>query len=137
MAVVAGTVTNVCNHRVVGGPKVDSSNDRIYQCDVFITITGTYAQADNASVLLLNTAIASSLRNGATINLRDACWASPGIQTISGTDTKMGAMTTAISTTTMTFELTDQTFAAEYADATSVGTTKEPIGFTVTYEIDV
>lgn len=136
MAVVAGTVTNVFGHTAVGGPKTDSAGDRIYQCYVAVTITGTYAQADDASVLLLNTAIANSLRSGKTINLRDASWVAPGIQVVSSADVKIGASGTAISSTTMTFALTDQTFAAEYANATSVGTTKHPLIFSVTYETD-
>ena len=136
MAVVAGTVTNVFGHTTPGGPKVDSSSDRIWQCYVAVTVTGTYAQADDASVLLLPTAIANSLRNGKTIALRDASWVGPGIQTVSSVDTKMGATATAVSGTSMTFALTDQTFAAEYANATSVGTTKHPLIFSVTYETD-
>lgn len=129
MAVLSGSNISVFGHTTSTGPMYDSSNKAIYNCQITAEFSGTYAQADNAQILLVTTAIKDSLRTGDTIALLDASFAQAGIE---GTNTAIGAKTVAVSGTGLTMELTGADMSTEHANA-ALGTMVRPLCFSVTY----
>lgn len=129
MATLSGSNISVFGHTTVTGPSFDSSNKAVYGCHITCEFSGTYVQADNANILLVTSAIADSLRSGATIALLAACFAAPGIE---GTSTVIGAKTVAVSGTGLTLELTGADLSTEHAGA-ALGTSAKPLAFYVTY----
>jgi hypothetical protein len=130
MAVVSGTVQDVWNYTAPFGPVNDSSGNQVLTAYVSATFTGTYDQSADAQILLLNSTIASKMHAGKTVTLIDACFAAPGDEA----GTPIGAKTTAISSTTLTCELTGGDLSTEHS-AAALGSFNRPIAFAVTYKI--
>lgn len=128
MATLSGSNISVFDHTAPSGPSFDSSNKSVFNCRISAEFTGTYAQGDNANILLVTTAITDSLRSGETIALLDAAFAHPGME---GT-TILGAKTVAVSGTGLTLELTGADLTTEHANA-ALGTVTKPIMFFVAY----
>lgn len=130
MAVVSGTVQNVHGHTAAGGPKFNGSGVLLLTCVVTATFTGTYAQADNAQISAVKTAIQNSRNDGRTVTLLQAMMEHPGME---GT-TPIGAKTVAVSTADLTMELTTSDMSTEHAGA-ALSTMTAPIGFRVLYSL--
>lgn len=130
MATLEGTVNSVHGHTTVTGPAMDSSGNRVFCCFVDFTISGTYVQADNATLLAVPTAIEDSLRSGETVTLLDAASAMPGLEAGTVIDTK----TVAVSGANITFELTGADLTTEHA-AAALGTITKPLALFVKYKI--
>jgi hypothetical protein len=130
MAVVSGTVQDVWGYTAPLGPVVDSSGNQVLCAFVSATFTGTYDQSSNAQITTLNTTIANRMHAGKTVTLIDACFAAPGDEA----GTPIGAKTTAISSTTLTCELTGGDLSTEHS-AAALGTFNRPIAFLVSYTI--
>lgn len=129
MAVVNGTVWSV--------DTVDSAaNGHLQVARVKFTLSGTYAQADNAQLQAVNTAIQNSRRNGRTVTLRNAMAGDPATKD-SNPAAFMWLKTVAISTNDITFEVTDGDYSTELG-AGAVPAQMRPfellVGFT---EVDV
>lgn len=130
MAVVSGTVQDVFNYTAPLGSVVDSSGNQILCAFVTATFTGTYDQSADAQITTLNTTIASKMHSGKTVTLIDACFVAPGDEA----GTPIGAKSTAISSTTLTCELTGGDLSTEHS-AAALGTFNRPIAFCVSYKI--
>lgn len=128
MAAVDGTVTGVFDISEES-PKRTSAGASILHCKVAMTFAGTYASAGNAQTLLLADAVEAFLHDGRALTLIDASWLAFG--NLNGS--KIGAKTTAISTTTMTAELTQADASTEWADGAMSTTWVEPIVFSCTF----
>jgi hypothetical protein len=132
MAAVAGANAQAFGFTTVNGKHLmTSSNVPVLGCYVSCEYTGTYASGDNAT-LAAGTAIQNARRNGKTVTLRSACWAAPALETVSGSDNKLGAKTVAVSGGTLTSELTQTDISTERADG-AMGTFKEPIVYYCTF----
>lgn len=132
MAAVTGSNVKAWGFTTVNGPhRITSSNVKVMGCYVSAEFTGTYASADNAT-LDAATAIESARRHGANVTLRSACWAAPGLETVSNTDNKIGANTVAVSGDNVTCQLIQTDLSTERADG-AMGTFKEPVVFYVTF----
>lgn len=129
MAVLSGSNIQVFGHSTATGSMYDSSNKSIFHCFITAEFSGTYAQADNAQVLAVTTAISDSLKSGETIALLDAAFAQAGIE---GTSTAIGAKTVAVSGTGITLELTGADMSTEHANA-ALGTMVRPLAFYIAY----
>lgn len=129
MATLSGTIQNVSLAQVPLGIKEDSSGRLLMTVLVTFTITGTYAQADDAQLLLVKTGIEDATRSGITIaNILGACMASAGDE--AGTPIGVGAIT--VSGATLSFPLTGGDLTTEHSSAT-LGTLAAPIGIFVTF----
>lgn len=123
MAVVSGTVHSV--HTL----KPDAVG-KVQLAEVLFTVSGTYAQADNGQLLTVPTLIQNSRRNGKTVTMVGVA---PSQAATSGTDV-LSLKTTAISSTTVTFEITLNSPTTEFTDATAVPTLSRPFGIVVAFE---
>jgi hypothetical protein len=132
MAAVAGANAQAFGFTTVNGPHtMTTSLARVMGCYISCTYTGTYAGGDNAT-LAAKTAIETARRTGKAVTLRSACWAAPGLETVSGSDNKIAAGTVAVSGANITSELLQNDISTEHADA-AMGTWKEPIVYYVTF----
>lgn len=133
MAAVTGTISSVRQLDDVAGLVTDSSSDRIKNCVIFVSFTGTYATSDDGTVAAVPTAIQNSRRDGKTVAVRGYAPYSPGLE---GT-TPIAALGSSISYsgTTLTCALTDGTLAAEHGAAT-LSTFTRDIGIFINYELD-
>lgn len=131
MAVITGTINNVWGFTTPLGPTKtnESPPQEVISCYVSATFTGTYAQADNAQLLLVPDAIESHWRKGKTITLLDAGFASPGDEA----DVPIGAKTVAVSGTSITFELTGGDLVTEHANA-ALGVMQRDVAFYVAFK---
>jgi hypothetical protein len=131
MATLHGTIHNVWGFTVPLGPVTtnDSPPQEVISCYVSASFTGTYAQADNADLLLVPDAIESHWRKGKTITLLDAGFAAPGDEA----DVPVGAKTVAVSGTTVTLELTGGDLVTEHANA-ALGTMQRDVAFYVAFK---
>ena len=135
MAVVSGTITSVMT------VKADRDETPLQVALVLFTLSGTYAQADNAQLLAVDAAIQNSRRNGKTVTLLDAMLVQPAAD--AGNATTGGlllcAKTIAISGSNITFEVTESATAGtvdistEFADATALPAQGWPFGFYVSF----
>lgn len=128
MAVLTGTIQSIANLRTPSGPVRDSSNNEVWACDVYFTISGTYVQSDNAQLTLVPAALRTLLGWGRTITLLQACMSAPGDEN----GTAIGCKTVAVSTTTITMELTGADLTTEHAGAL-LATVGKPIVLNVTF----
>jgi hypothetical protein len=128
MALLEATRLSVYNHSAPYGIRMDSGDKKHFTCLVSGYFSGTYVQNDNARFTAVTTAIADSLRNGATIALLGACFAEQGDEA----GTAIGAKTVAVSGANITMELTGADMSTEHAGA-ALGTMNEPIALCVTY----
>lgn len=131
MAILSGTIRDVTLVQTPLGVKQDNNSPKrlIASCLLTFTISGTYAQADDAQLLLVKTGIEDKLKNGWTVNtLLGACFAAPGDE--NGTPIGVGAIT--ISTATLSFQLTAGDLTTEHASA-ALASIDAPIGIWVTF----
>lgn len=128
MAVTPGTVVAVHSMQAPHGPKHNSSGNPFKTCIVDATFTGTYASANDASILTLGAAIAAKLRNGKTCTPVDICACAPGALS---TGVLCGAKDAAMSSTTATMILTQADGTTRLADGAV--TVSEPVSFLVHY----
>lgn len=133
MAAVTGTINSVRQLDDVAGLVTDSSTDRIKNCVIFVSFTGTYAQSDDGTVASVPTAIQNSRRDGKTVTVRGYAPFTPGLEAT----TPIAALGTSISYsgTTLTCALTDGTLAAEHGNAALSAFTRD-IGILINYELD-
>jgi hypothetical protein len=129
MAAVTGTVTHVWGMGTATNPERNTAGDEIKSCFCAITFAGTYASADNASTTLTGTALASFIRNGKTITV--VRMETAGLGDLNGT--KIGSKTVAMSSQTMTCELTTGDLSTEWADGAMSTTWAEGVPFFVLY----
>lgn len=128
MAVLSGTIVSVSNPQCPAGSAFDSSENQVYSCFIGFTITGTYVQGDNAQLLLVPAAIESAMKWGRSVTLLDAMFAAPGDEN----GTAIGAKTVAVSSTTITMELTGGDLTTEHTGA-ALATVGRPIFLAVTF----
>ncbi len=129
MAVVNGSNITVWNHTAPYGIRLDSSNNPVFSCYVSCQLSGTYAQADNAQMQNVHTAISGSRRDGKTVSLKTAECVGVG----QNAGSPVAAKTVAVSTNDVTFEVTTGDFSTEFSNG-AIATT-EPIPFFVTYTL--
>lgn len=129
MAAVTGTIRRVFGHETPAGPQRTTAGAEIKCCKIACTFAGTYAAADNASQSAVHTAIADSLKDGKTISVHSAKLAAIG--DLNGS--KIGAKTVAVSSNTMTAELTAGDLSTEWSDGAMSTAWNAPIVFDVTY----
>jgi hypothetical protein len=132
MAVVTGTITNVFNFTNPLGPVQDATGKEVRCAFVTVNVTGTYAQADNAQILTVNTALQNLIRDGKTVGrIIDVALAQPGDEA----GTLIGVNTLAISTFTLTFQLCgSDLITTEHAGA-ALGTLNRDICIFISYTV--
>lgn len=128
MATLSGTIAAVTLLDMPTGPAKDSSGNEVWNALVTFGITGTYVQADNAQLTSVPTAMQNLLKWGKAITLRDVMLAAPGDES----GTPIGVTTLAISTSTITFELTGGDLTTEHAGA-ALATLNKPIALRVCF----
>lgn len=132
MTAVAGANLKVYGFTTVNGPHtITSSNLKVMGCYIAAEYTGTYASGDDATFNAV-TAIQAARRNGSTPVIRSACWAAPGLETVSAVDNKVGANTVAVSSPNVTSQIIQTDLSTERANG-AMGTFKEPIVYYVTF----
>jgi hypothetical protein len=97
-----------------------------------IATTETYAQANNAILSGVPTLIQNSRRNGKTVTMVGVC-TSQAASKQSNPASILGMKTVAISSSDVTFEVTDGDFTTEYADATAMTAQARPFGLLVAF----
>jgi len=125
MAVINGTVWSVATLEA-------DAVSNLQKALVLFTLTGTYAQADDAALLLVTTAIQNSRRNGKAVTLVGAILDKPATKA-SDPAAILGLKTVAVSTTGLTFEVTDGDFATEFANATAMAAQSRPFSVLVAF----
>lgn len=127
MTVVSGTVHSVNTIEAYGG---SISNLQIAQ--ILFTVSGTYAQADDAILEDVADLIGDSRRNGKTITLVDAMGGHPATKA-SDPSAILGMKTVAISSADVTFEITNGDFTTEFTNATAVPEQDRPFALLVSF----
>lgn len=128
MATLTGTIQSVALLDTPNGPVRDSSNNEVWNAVIYFTITGTYVQNDNAQLTSVPTTMQTRLGWGRTITLLDAMFAAPGDEN----GTAIGCKTVAVSSTSITFELTGADLTTEHAGA-ALATVGKPIALRVCF----
>jgi hypothetical protein len=128
MATLDGTIVSVSNVTCPAGSVFDTSKNQVYTAFIGFTITGTYVQNDNAQILTVPAAMEALLKWGRSITLLDAMFAAPGDEN----GTPIGMKTVAVSSTTITFELTGGDLTTEHT-AAALATVGRPIFVAVTF----
>lgn len=131
MAVTSGTVASVAQIK-------SDTLDPLQFAVVYFTMSGTYAQADNSQLLTVPTLIQNSLRNGKTVTMKTVgLW--QAARKSSDPTVLLALKTVAISSTTVTFEITLSATAnaldisTEFTDATALPAQSVPFGILVGY----
>lgn len=127
MAVVSGTINNVFGFTTPLGPKRNAAGAAIVGCLITASFAGTYAQADNAQLTAVGTAIAAAAKDGKTYTPLQACFVAPGDE--AGTALAAGAVT--VSAGTMAFALNGSDMTTEHAGA-ALGALSNDVCFFVT-----
>lgn len=130
MALTTGTVYSVETQRA-------NITDPVQVAHILFTMSGTYDQSANSSLVGVAALISASRRNGKSITLVDAM---PGQMARKDTnaDLLMGLKTVAISGADVTFEITESAtakvpdFSTELAAAT-IPTQSQPFGLLVAF----
>lgn len=131
MAVVSGTLVNVDQVK-------SDANDPLQFIALYFTVSGTYAQADNGILSGVPTLIQNGRRNGKTVTMKTVSLWQPA-RKASDPALLMGLKTLAISSSDITFEITENAtggvvdVSTEAADATAVPTQSTPFGILVGY----
>lgn len=127
MATLEGTVTNVVTVPGFGGSVSD-----IQMAQVLFNLTGTYVQADDATVLDVAGAIENSRRNGKTVALIDAIcgWKA---RIASDPATYMALKTLTIDGDNVDFEVTLNSMSSEYTNSTALVSTSTPFCMVVSF----
>lgn len=125
MAVVSGTVHSVRTME-------SGAWDPDYQlAEVLFTVSGTYAQADNAILAGVPTLIQNSRRNGKTVTMRAVMAGRPA--TRADTNANLTVKGAAISTNDVTFEVALANWSTEFTDATAVPSQNRPFSILVAF----
>lgn len=131
MTIVAGTITSVGNHTTNSGPVVNGSDVPIMSCVIAATFSGTYAQADDATITAIPTAIQNSRRDGKTVAMLGFAFEAPGLEAT----TPIGAgLPSSLTSTAAVFPLTTSDMSTEHGNA-ALSTFTRPILFRVTYSL--
>lgn len=109
MAVLSGTVHSV------NTVKADALSS-LQVAEILFTVSGTYAQADNAILEDVGDLIEASRRNGKAVTLVAGMPSTPATKA-SDPSAIMGVKTVAVSSADLTFEITDGDFSTEIAGA--------------------
>jgi hypothetical protein len=125
MAVVAGTVHSV--HTL----KSDAVTP-LQIAEILFTVSGTYAQADNGILSGVAALIQNSRRNGKTVSLVGVMLSQTASQAADLTKF-LSLKTVAIATADVTFEITDNHYSTEFADATALVAQSRPFGIAVSF----
>lgn len=125
MAVVSGTVWSVHTTRS------DAIHD-LQEAEVLFTVSGTYVQAENGILSGVPTLIQNSRRNGKTVTMRYVMASTPAQSAVTPT-TILGLKTVAISSSDVTFEITDNDYSTEYANATALPAQLRPFAIKVAF----
>lgn len=128
MAVTNGTIKEVSTLRA---DIMTPSGAAVQWAFVVFTMSGTYAQGDNSSVLAIPTAIQNSRRNGKTVTLRDAMLGQAATKASDPT-AFMSLKTVAVSTNDVTFEITDADHTTELANG-AIPDQERPFGLLVAF----
>jgi co-chaperonin GroES (HSP10) len=99
---------------------------------VLFTMSGTYAQADNSILSGVPTLIQESRRNGKTVTMRGVM-IGQAARKESAPGTILAVKTVAISSSNVTFEVTDGDYSTEHADATAIPAQSTPFGILVAF----
>lgn len=102
------------NARIV---EVDAvTRDHVFLLEVAFTLAGTYAQADGARLTNVLTRVAAATRQSYSVmTLIDVMRARDGSKA-DGTGARIGVKTCAISSSDVTFKLTDNSYTTELAN---------------------
>jgi hypothetical protein len=127
MATLEGTVTNVTTVEGFAGSVSD-----LQVAQVLFNLTGTYVQADDATVLDVAGAIEGSRRNGKTVTLVDAMcgWKA---RIASDPSTYMALSTLTIDGDNVDFAVTLNSMSTEYTNATALVATSTPFCMLVSF----
>lgn len=127
MAAIHGTIYSVAT---VEADAVSSLQKAL----VLFTLSAadTYLQADDGDLLLVTTAIQNSRRNGKAVTLVDAMLDKPATKA-SDPSAILGLKTVAVSSTGLTFEVTDANFTSEYANSTLMVAQSRPFSVLVSF----
>lgn len=128
MAVVTATVHSVQTLKA----DYIGSGTPVQVAEVLFTASGTYAQADNGILTGVAALIQNSRRNGKTVNLLGVMASQFASQATDQTK-YLGLKTVAISTADVTFEITDNSTTAEFADATALTAQDRPFAIAVAF----
>lgn len=131
MATLSGTITAVGQHATNAGPVVNGSSVAVLSCVIAATFSGTYVQADDATITAIPTAIAASRRDGKTVSMVGFCFESPGLE---GSTVIGAGLPSSLSSTAAVFPLTGSDLSTEHAGAT-LSTMTRPIQFRVVYTL--
>jgi len=132
MAVTPGTITSVGQHRTNAGPVTNASGVPIFSCVVAATFAGTYAQADDATLTAVPTAIQNSRRDGKTVVMVGMTMEQPGLE--GTTPIGAGPLFTLSGGVDAVFPLTTGDLSTEHANA-ALSDFNRPIQFAVTYSL--
>jgi len=124
MALTSGTVWSVVT-------KKSDAVSGLQEADVLFTMSGTYDQSANSSLVGVPTLIQNSRRNGKTVTMVSVAASTPATKA-SAPQTIMGLKTVAISSSDITFELTDGDFTTELGAAT-IPTQERPFAVHVAF----
>ena len=127
MAVVSGAVHSVNGIDGYGGQISD-----LQVVQILFTVSGTYAQADDGILADIPSLINNSRRNGKTVTLVDAMCGHPATKESDAAET-MALTTVTIVGSDITFEITDNDFTTEFADATPVPAQARPFALLVSF----
>lgn len=130
MAVLTGTISSIHNFSTVVGNRTDGSGNSVMNCLLAATFTGTYAQADDAQLTLVPTAIKDSMRLESTITLISAAFSQRGLE---GTTAIGAGPLCTVSGTSITFPLTGSDLTTEHSSA-ALGTMNEPLWLFVSFK---
>lgn len=124
MATLEGTVHSV--HTL----KSDAVG-KVQLAEVLFTVTGTYVQADNATLLGVADLIEDSRRNGKTVTMIGVA---PSQAATSTDGDVLSLKTVAIDTTAVDFEITLNSPTTEFTNSTALPTLSRPFGIVVAFE---
>ncbi len=125
MGVLSATVHSVHTTR-------SDTLSTLQEAEVLFTVTGTYAQADDCILSGVPTLIQNSRRNGKTVTMRYVMASTPAQSAVTPT-TILGLTSVAISSSDITFGITDNDYSTEYANATALPATLRPYALKVAF----
>lgn len=115
---------------MIRGPVV--SPLKLHWALVLFEVTGTYVQADDATVIDVAGAIEDSRRNGKTVTLVDAMFAQAAQKTTDAAG-YMGLKTVAVDGNNVDFEITLDSVSSEYTNSTALVGNDCPFGILVSF----
>lgn len=125
MAVVSGTVWSVHTTRA-------DAIHGLQEAEILFTVSGTYATGEDGILSGVPTLIQNSRRNGKTVTMRDVMLSTPAQSGVTPT-TFLALKTLAISSSDITFEITDNDYSTEYTNATALPALMRPFAIKVAF----